>query len=466
MKYFKIKLLLVVAFVGVSVTACDVFEVEKVISPNFPSSEGITNNATEAQLQNLVTGLESANRIYVSGWWETVGIFGREAYEMDLNNPDNAILTLQHPQAAFKIEEYHGFGAVGYEGPYVTVRQTNLLILAVKKTNKITDTEKNGYIGFSKTIKGYQLLIPLMRQWKKGIRVALPYTQPLNPGPFLSYDEALAEIRRILEEGATALRNAGESLNFTLSMGFDGYDTPEGLLKVNRAIAARAAIYAEDWQAALDALSNSFLKLQKREGVMWEGPAHTFSGGNDQTNPFYYAHNAPIVGLMAVNPEWIQEAEPGDERVENKIYCREESFNYSTLAAAGLPPVFFHCQMDIYNTRTSPIPFIRNEELILIYAEAHAQLGHLQKAVKAINIIRNTWSLDDFHSASKSEIMDQILYERRYSLWMEGHRWIDMRRYGRIDEIETDLDGGRVPLYIARPVEEIDWECYENPETC
>ena len=35
--------------------------------------------------------------------------------------------------------------------------------------------------------------------------------------------------------------------------------------------------------------------------------------------------------------------------------------------------------------------------------------------------------------------MDAILYERRYSLLWEGHRWFDVRRYNRINTLPLDI---------------------------
>ena len=111
-----------------------------------------------------------------------------------------------------------------------------------------------------------------------------------------------------------------------------------------------------------------------------------------------------------------------------------------------------------------PVKFIRNEELILIYAEANAQLGNSTDAVDAINIIRNTWGLDDYTGATTTDaLVDEILFQRRYSLWAEGgHRYIDTRRYGRLDEIPTELEGGTVFESISPRNSEINWETRDN----
>lgn len=283
----------------------------------------------------------------------------------------------------------------------------------------------------------------------------------MNPGGFLSYDNALAEIRSIIDEAATQLQSAGSEFNFDLTEGFDGFDTPAGMLEVNRAIAARLAIYDEDWQGALDALDDSFLDLSPGQGAagLNNGPAHTFAGGNDQFNPYFFIPDANQNLLIVPHPNLIDDAEAGDERLE-KFALRS-----SAATTPDIPALSVDYQTNLFESATSSMPFIRNEELILIYAEALAQRNQgtdLVDAVDAINIIRNTWGLGDFVSADQGDIIDQILEERRYSLWGEGHRWIDMRRYDLLGDIDTSIDGGRVATQIGRPQGEIDWETFSG----
>src|SRR5699024_4492802 len=111
-----------------------------------------------------------------------------------------------------------------------------------------------------------------------------------------------------------------------------------------------------------------------------------------------------------------------------------------------------------FDSNTSPFPWIRNEELVLIYAEANAQLDtpNLTEAVKAINDVRNTWGLSNFNSSDKNAIIDQILYNRQYSLWGEyGQRWIDAKRYDRLDQLPKQ--GGKIYHYLGRPNSEVNW---------
>lgn len=441
--------------IAVGLAGCDLVEIDEVTDPNNPSSEDVLSGATQAQLQNLVTGLVFRHRAYTDGTadlTQMLGAFGREVLPYYNSDPRfaNAWLGQNEPAAAENSPDFFA-DASAYDTPYNAIKQANTLIEATQNTEAVSAAEASGYLGFAKTIQGFQYLIPLNTQFQNGIRIDV--ADPLNPGPFLGYDEALAAIRALLDEADGDLAGAGEELPFDLSVGFDGYATPAGLRQVNRAIAARAAIYAEDWQGALDALDGSFLDLSAGAASLQAGPAHVFGAPPDQFNPLFYERNAGTNQILMVHPDMIDDLLPGDARGE-KFFERDEAVAYSEIDEDAL------YQDNRYETDSDPIPFIRNEELILIYAEAHAQLGNSAEAVEAINLIRNTWGLSDYSGGTDTAaLIDEILFQRRYSLWAEGgHRWIDARRYDRLDEIPTGVDGGRVFPQLARPLAEVNWE--------
>jgi hypothetical protein len=110
------------------------------------------------------------------------------------------------------------------------------------------------------------------------------------------------------------------------------------------------------------------------------------------------------------------------------------------------------------NTNSAPVPIIRNEELILLRAEANIGLGNLPEAVKDLNFIRtNSGGLPARTDLDASNILDELLKQRRYSLLFEGgHRWIDMRRYGKLNELPLDLPTFHVHDKFPIPVAETD----------
>jgi hypothetical protein len=93
--------------------------------------------------------------------------------------------------------------------------------------------------------------------------------------------------------------------------------------------------------------------------------------------------------------------------------------------------------------------------LILIYAEANIQLANLTEGAKAINVIRNGHQLDNYSGAvTKNALINEMLTQRRYSLFFEGHRWIDLRRYNLLNLLPLDRAGDDVWTKFPLPVTE------------
>ena len=67
-------------------TSCGVFDADPIQNPNNPSVESVLNNATKAQLQNLVTGLEFRHRATTASN-NIYSTFGREIYPLFASDP-------------------------------------------------------------------------------------------------------------------------------------------------------------------------------------------------------------------------------------------------------------------------------------------------------------------------------------------------------------------------------------------
>lgn len=456
MKNSKYKLIVfTLSVIFLALTSCEVNEVQ---DPNNPTLASVTTNANKSQLQVLVTGLEARHRGYLTNVVQMFGAFGREVWPYFASDPR----FINDWLGIGRTETYPDFfGSAGsYTTPYLAVKQANTLIAAADNSSYVTQQEADGYTGFAKTIKGFQLIWPLMQQWDNGIRIDVE--DPLNPGPVVTRAQAIDAIRQILEEGANDLKAAGNTFAFSLTSGFTGFDTPAGMLKVNRAIAARVALYDEDWQGALTALNESFMNLNASTPEdLNVGPKHVFGVAPDATNPLFYPFDQSTSTILIAHPALIEDALPGDKRIENKFAMRTIPVQNNSLKNANGDLLLGIYQDKRWANNSAPIAFIRNEELILIYAEAQAHLGKTTEAVKAINTIRNIWMVGDYTGATDlNALIDEILFQRRYSLWAEGgHRWIDLRRTGRLNANYVDLrDRGSIYTQVARPVAEINWD--------
>jgi len=57
-------------------------------------------------------------------------------------------------------------------------------------------------------------------------------------------------------------------------------------------------------------------------------------------------------------------------------------------------------------------------------------------------------------AVTQPALINEILKQRLYSLYGEGHRWIDMRRYDRLAQLPIDRAGDDVWKEFPRPATE------------
>ena len=407
-------------------------KIEPFPDPNNPGAGTISANPTPGEIQNLVTGIESGIRDNINFYLDDAGVIGREIYRFSSSDPrftsdllgkgtsvlDNNTFYITNPFAA----------------RYRVVKNINILLDGLTNTTSADIDNVDRTIGkaYANTVKAHELLMVFNLEYNNGIRVDVANPDAL--GPFLTKEESLNAINDLLNTAYTDLiANASATFPFSTTL---YSDTAGQFAKFNRALAARVAVYREDWAGALTALDNSFFDI---DGDLNAGVFYLFSNaGGDQLNPMYFPQNSSGE-TRVVQPSFITDAAPGDTRL-SKAPKRTDP---TTLDGLTSDYDFF-----VYKTNVDPIPIIRNEELLLIYAEAKAQLGgaaNLDDAVTAINNIRNAANLANYSGAvTQAAIIDEMLNQRRYSLFGEGHRWIDMRRYNRLNTLPIDRPGDDV----------------------
>ncbi|GAB3340045.1 hypothetical protein GCM10027299_53130 [Larkinella ripae] len=441
--------------------SCRFFEVEDTIDPNNPALESILTNASRIQINQLGIGIQSAMRNGRSNLVLVSGSIGREIYNLASTELTWTTELLGTTNGGFSATTLFN----GYYADFAqTRRRAEFFKIAAENSapGALTDAEKQGIRGFVNTVEAYTMLNMLNMQYKNGIRIT--YTDLyspgdlLKPGPFVTYEEGLAEIRRLLDEGATQLAAGGPAFGFTMTSGYAGFNTPATYRKFNRALAARTAMYQQDWTGMLPLLTDSFFDLN---GALTIGPNFTYSTtSGDVTNPQFQQMNTTASPVVA-QPLFISQAEAGDARVARKVTKRT--------SARALNGIIGEYDVSLYPTSTLPISIIRNEELVLMYAESMLQTGKLAEAVTALNKVRVAAGLKELASAKpgivndKNALIDELLNQRRYSLFYEGHRWFDMRRYGRLAQLPNDQATHKVYDQLIRPFAEVQWDA-KNPQ--
>lgn len=417
-------------------------EVEEFSDLNNPEVDAFRENLTRGDLQDLVGGVFYSMRVRLGTYFDDTGVIGREFWRFSSSDPRFTADLLGKENAVLDNNTF--YITAPWAARYRSVKNINLILEFIEAQDlsaQFSDAEISATKGFVKTLKAHELLLNLNLTYENGIRVDVADAN--NLGPFLSYTESLSAIRSLLDEAAADLQGGGDSFPFAVPSGYTGFDTPDAFLEVNNAVAARVAAYQEDYTAVLDYLDDSFLELSLE---MNEGIYYDFSG--DQTdilNPMFFPVEATTAGARIAHPSFVSDAESGDNRLD-KVALREES-----LALDGLSGQY---SVFRYTSNVDDIPIIRNEELILLYAEAQI-FNDPNEAVDALNIIRNAAGLDDYAgSTSEEALIDEMLMQRRYSLFAEGHRWIDVRRYDRLDELPIDREGDDVFAQFPVPLNE------------
>jgi len=440
MKTYINKILLL-SIIVVSVISCEVQEFSDL---NNAEVDAFENNLNRGDLQDLVGGILYSSRLRLGTYFDDTGVLGREYYRFSASDPRFTSDMLGKEDLTLDNNTFYITAPWGSR--YRTVKNANLILGFLEGQDlsaQFTNEEITATKGFLKTFIGYELLLNLNLTYQNGIRVDV--ADENNLGPFLSYEASLSEIRTILEDGASDLESGGSAFPFILSNGFNGFDSPSSFVKFNKAISARVAAYQGDDSGTLTFLEDSFLNLSGED--LDTGVYYNFSlDPKDIVNPLFVS----IDGITSANSRvaqssFVTDAEAGDSRLGKVVELD------SPLSQDGLSGNYAVFR---YTSLIDNIPIIRNEELILLYAEANITLNP-DEAVNALNIIRESANLNPYTGPTDSEsLIDEMLKQRRYSLYAEGHRWIDVRRYNRLDELPIDRDGDDVFTQFPIPLTE------------
>jgi hypothetical protein len=403
---------------------------------NDATVQSFISNASASELNNLVSGTESGLRTNLSLYLDDIGIIGREMYHFSNSEPRYVTDLLGGGGATLSNSNFYITNP--WASRYTVVKNCNILIQAATNSTQITAAQRSGYIGFAQTIKAYQLLMNLNLSDSNGIRINV--NDPNNLGPIVTNVTALAAISSLLDSGLSSFNNA--DIVFTLA-GFGNFSNAQGLAQFNRALAARLDVYQQNWSAALTDLGQSFFSLT---GDFNLGVFDVFGTGlGDQLNTFFIPQNQ-TGEIRVAHPSFAEDIEPGDDRI-NKATLR--------IAVASLDGLSSDRDVWVYTSSTAPVPIIRNEELILLYAEANIQNNDLSDGVNAINIIRTGHNLAAYSGAmTQSALITEMLNQKRYSLYCEGHRWLDLRRYNLLSSLPIDRPGDQVWTEFPLPVSE------------
>jgi hypothetical protein len=240
-------------------------------------------------------------------------------------------------------------------------------------------------------------------------------------------------------------------------------NTPAGFSQFNRALKARVEAKrgslgcgAPCYTTALTALGVSFIatiSTTNRDNGIYvifsTATGDVLNGISFATNSNLYVH--PLIdGIAGVTL---------DDRYKRKT-CTATSRTLVSVTATRRP-----CT---YTANVTPIPIIRNEELVLLRAEAKWYTGDQAGARADLAAVRTasgasnggTAAVKFANPTTNAEFVDELLLQRTLSLFQEGHRFVDHYRFNKLAELGTlaqDVAAGfTVAPYIVLPQGECD----------
>lgn len=451
------------------------FEVDdSFVDPNFVPEDVVLSSPSRAQIIQLSKGLESTMRNGYTDFIASSSAVGREA--ISSRSTDNRYYTellgtnvAQYAGATAGANDPAGIFNSYYTGFSATRRRAELLVRTANNATTISAQEKKAVEGFARTIQAYVTLNLLNMQGKNGIRESFSDLNApgdlLRPGNFGTYASGLALVKKYADDGFAALNAGGSVVPFKAGSGFDmtpGSSNPSTSITIfkefNRAVAARIAMYQGDWAGVLTNLSGSFMSLN---GPLTAGPRYVWStAANDFANTLFVTTNNNGQPYVVFN-EFLAMVEVGDTRFTGSSAKAQPRTNPRS---SGVFTSTHEVRMFANNVASTPM--IKNEELILMYAEAQAELGtaaSFTEAVSAINGIRTSYGLAPYSGAvTKPALITEVLKQRSFSLFFEGHRWFDARRRNLLNTLQPQGAIGSQTFVVfenmSRPDAEIQWD--------
>ncbi len=456
------RLALAAAAVGaIALSACRDFDVENL---NAPTDDQLTSAPSRAVLSRTAVGIQIEAFNDLAGEIQQWGLYGRELYNLLGNDPRETGEELSGPQ------DPGGRAGGGWLGKYGAIRTINTYLSVLRTSPDLTaETELRASEGFAKTIKAWHLHKLAVRSGPTGLPVDTDQPIEAPPAPLVTSAAAMQAASGLLDEALADLQAGGTAFPFTFVPGYTGFTTPANFARFNRALAAKVLVHRATfqncttcWAQAATALGASFITDAGLPGSLSTGVYYGYTGvAGELSNPVtenlsnnrYWAHPSLVTGAQ------LQPGGAPDLRLTRKVAAAGRTRTLNGLSATHKPILYNNA--DLSANTGADIPWITNEELLLLRAEIRWNTGDKPGAISDINLVR-------LHAgglapstvtavSSDAAFVTELLYNRLYSLmFSQGVRWVDARRYGRVSTLPLDRTGDVVHPNMLIPATECD----------
>jgi hypothetical protein len=447
---------------AVLVVSCNNFDVQNL---NAPTAETLTGSPSRAVLARTAIGLQTQTFTSIGAIIQQWGIYGREGWNLLGNDPRETGEEVRGPQ------DPGGRAGAIWAGEYAAIRSINAYKAAVVNPSAgLAADEIKAGLGFAETLEAYHFHLLAIRSGPTGIPIDVDHPISDPPAPLVTMDAAMIATSALFDQGLTDLQAGGSAFPFTFVGGYEGFTTPATFAKVNRGLAAKLLVHRATftnctacWAQASTAIDQSFITTTGLPGSLSMGVYFGFTSAASETaNPItedlsstrYWVHPSIISGAQ------LRANGQPDLRLTTKTALGSAPRTLNDLTGT-YKPVMYNDPVTKGANLDADIPWLTNEELILLRAEIRWHNNNRAGAIDDINLIRvNSGGLPPTTltaASSDDAFTTELLYNRLYSLmWTQGTRWIDARRYNRIATLPIDRAGDVVHPNMLIPSAECD----------
>lgn len=335
-----------------------------------------------------------------------------------------------------------------WSAPFSNLYSANAVIEGLEHSSNITDSVKNELIGEAKFVRAFinfnlvnlygDIPILVSTDWRKNS--LLPRSS----------------VSKVYEQIIADLKDAQSLLQADYRVGKGERIIP--IKSAASALLARAYLYTSDWANAeslstqvinsnifsLEAVLNDVFKPNSNEAI-WQlkqdNSAFTFNATSEGFTlvPIVFPFFA-LPPFAYITPQLLGSFEPNDNRKTswlNSLSLSGTTYYYPYKYKIGRQ------QFSANGPYSEYYMVLRLAEQYLIRAEARAKLNKTVEAITDLNMIRQRAGITDLPtSLTQKETIDAIAQERKIELFCEwGHRWLDIKRTGKVDEIMPIVKG-------------------------
>ncbi|HEX3158208.1 MAG TPA: RagB/SusD family nutrient uptake outer membrane protein [Gemmatimonadaceae bacterium] len=449
--------------------SCNDLDVQNI---NAPTADNLTNAPSEAILNRTAVGIQREAFNDLGGEIQSWGIYGRELLMLAGTDPRETGEEMAGPQ------DPGGRAGGSWVGKYGAILTINTYLRALSNTTAMAEQPVRASRGFAKTLKAWHLHKLAVRSGPTGLPIDVDRPISEGPAPLVTSAAAMEAVSAMLDEAMADLQAGGATFPFQFVPGYTGFTTPTSFIQFNRALAAKVLVHRATfnscttcWAQAATAMNASFVTTNDLPASLKTGVYYGYTGAaNELNNPVtealtslrYWAHQSIVTGAQ------LRVGGAPDLRLTTKTMAAAAARNLNDITATHKPVLFNNPANLSAPDIGADIPWIINEELLLLRAEIRWNTTDKAGALADINLVRqHAGGLAPTTLTAGSpdaDFVTELLYNRLYSLmFTQGTRWVDARRYGRIGTLPLDRPGDVVHPHMLIPAAECDARGLEDP---